>query len=80
MTSMPQDDSVLRITCTAPGIRNHNGTPKPVATLADDGIWVFCRWSRELEFIPKDVCLRFWNGEQEPQQPASTGEDLATHW
>lgn len=70
MNAIPQEH-VLRITCTAPGIRNHNGTPKPVATLVrtgnepsaevvEDGIWVFCRWSREMEFISKETCLAFW--------------------
>lgn len=56
-----------RIHCTVPGIRNHNGTPKPVATLVPGGIWVFCRWSREMEFISREQCLAFWehNGNQE---------------
>lgn len=49
-----------RIYCKAPGIRNHNGTPKPVATITDDGLWVFCRWSREMEFVSKEECLAAW--------------------
>ena len=55
-----------RINCAVPGIRNHNGSPKPVATLTETGIWVFCRWSRELEFIPKSQCLAFWEQTPEP--------------
>lgn len=60
MIEIQTDTQIERITCATPGIRNHNGTPKPVATLTPEGIWVFCRWSREMEFVTSERCQQFW--------------------
>lgn len=53
----------LRLVCEAPGIRNHNGTPKPVLTVTEDGVWAYCRWSREMEFYPKETFVAYWGEE-----------------
>lgn len=64
------EERVHRINCPAPGIRNHNGTPKPVVSLTPEGFWAFCRWSREMEFISKEQCREFWTRWEASAQSA----------
>src|SRR5690348_580924 len=75
---LPDTSHFLRICCPAPGIRNHNGTAKPVVTLTRNGFWAYCRWSREMEFIAKEQCREFWSEEEksEPQRDPRAGDEV----
>lgn len=49
-----------RVTCSIPGPRNDYGHAKLLATLTQDGIWVWCKHCRDIHFVSRERCIAAW--------------------